>query len=142
VTKKLENLTSGGHSKDALGSKKSTLRTAVSLLGVSLGISAGVVAVGSGAALAEEKKARMRDMPITKKIDKSSPNLMKSTATGSHIKKAVLTTRKASGGQQDLQSNQMKVQSNQMKLQSDQMKLQSGGPSSSKYDLKANPKTK
>lgn len=51
---------------------------------------------GSGAG-----KVVAQDLNFVKKLDKSSPVLMIGCATGVHYKKAVLTTRKAGGGQQD-----------------------------------------
>ena len=46
-------------------------------------------------------KANVRDFTFTKELDKASPKLMQACATGQHIKKAVLTCRKAGGDQQD-----------------------------------------
>ena len=43
----------------------------------------------------------MQDIHFTKHIDKSSPLLLRTCATGEHIKKAVLTVRKAGGNQQE-----------------------------------------
>src|SRR5712691_5867496 len=57
VTKEHDKLASCGHSKDTLGSKKSALRTAVSLLGVSLGISAGVNGSWRGRGLGRTEKS-------------------------------------------------------------------------------------
>ena len=42
-------------------------------------------------------KAEFQDVHFTKQTDKSSPLLMKAAASGQHIKKAVLTARKAGG---------------------------------------------
>ena len=42
-------------------------------------------------------KADFQDLTFTKQTDKSSPLLVKAAATGDHIKKAVLTARKAGG---------------------------------------------
>ncbi|WP_240097939.1 Hcp family type VI secretion system effector [Thermomonas flagellata] len=42
-------------------------------------------------------KADFQDLHFTKQCDKSSPLLVKAAATGEHIKKAVLTARKAGG---------------------------------------------
>ena len=42
-------------------------------------------------------KAEFQDVHFTKQTDKSSPLLMKAAASGEHIKKAVLTARKAGG---------------------------------------------
>jgi type VI secretion system secreted protein Hcp len=46
-------------------------------------------------------KVRMQDFHITKKVDKASPKLMLACADGEHIKKAVLTCRKAGKDQQE-----------------------------------------
>jgi len=45
-------------------------------------------------------KVSMQDFHFVKKVDKSTPKLFLHCATGEHIKKAVLTCRKA-GGKQD-----------------------------------------
>ena len=42
-------------------------------------------------------KADFQDLTFTKETDKSSPLLVKAAASGEHIKKAVLTARKAGG---------------------------------------------
>jgi type VI secretion system secreted protein Hcp len=46
-------------------------------------------------------KVQMRDFNFTMKVNKSSPKLMQACATGEHIKKAVLTCRKAGKEQQE-----------------------------------------
>ena len=46
-------------------------------------------------------KASFHDLSFTHKIDKASPVLMKSCATGQHIKEATITLRKAGKGQQE-----------------------------------------
>jgi type VI secretion system secreted protein Hcp len=46
-------------------------------------------------------KVSFSDMSFTTRVNKSSPILMLSCATGQHIKKAVLFVRKAGGDQQD-----------------------------------------
>jgi type VI secretion system secreted protein Hcp len=46
-------------------------------------------------------KVVAQDLHIVKKLDKSSPTLMIACSTGQHFKSAILTTRKAGGGQQD-----------------------------------------
>jgi len=46
-------------------------------------------------------KVSMQDFHFVMKINKSSPKLMLACATGQHIKKAVLTCRKAGGKQED-----------------------------------------
>ncbi len=46
-------------------------------------------------------KVQKQDFQFMKRIDKSSPPLMIACATGQHYKSAILTARKAGGGQQD-----------------------------------------
>ena len=46
-------------------------------------------------------KVSMQDFNFVMKVNKASPLLMKSCATGAHIKKAVLTCRKAGKDQQE-----------------------------------------
>jgi type VI secretion system secreted protein Hcp len=46
-------------------------------------------------------KVSMQDFHFVTKVNKASPKLMLSCALGDHIKKAVLTVRKAGGGQQE-----------------------------------------
>jgi type VI secretion system secreted protein Hcp len=46
-------------------------------------------------------KATFQDFNFTHHIDKASPLLMKSCATGAHIPEATITVRKAGRGQQD-----------------------------------------
>lgn len=46
-------------------------------------------------------KVQPTDFSFVKKVDKSSPVLLIGCATGQHFKNAVLTARKAGGGQQD-----------------------------------------
>jgi type VI secretion system secreted protein Hcp len=46
-------------------------------------------------------KASFQDLNFTHHIDKASPLLMKSCATGVHISEATITVRKAGKGQQD-----------------------------------------
>ena len=46
-------------------------------------------------------KASFKELNFTHAIDKSSPVLMKACATGSHIKDATITVRKAGKGQQE-----------------------------------------
>jgi type VI secretion system secreted protein Hcp len=58
----------------------------------------GSAGVGGGAGVG---KVKASDLLITKKMDKSSPVLMIACATGQHYKKAVLTARRAGGGQQE-----------------------------------------
>ena len=46
-------------------------------------------------------KVQSQDFSFVKKVDKSSPVLMIACATGQHYTNAILTARKAGGGQQD-----------------------------------------
>ena len=46
-------------------------------------------------------KVSFQDLHLTTRVNKSSPILMLSCATGQHIKKAILFVRKAGGDQQD-----------------------------------------
>ena len=46
-------------------------------------------------------KVQPQDFSFVKRVDKSSPVLLIGCATGQHFKNAVLTARKAGGGQQD-----------------------------------------
>jgi type VI secretion system secreted protein Hcp len=59
---------------------------------------AGAHGGGSGGG---EGKASFNDLSFTHKIDKASPVLMQSCATGVHLKEATITHRKAGRGQQD-----------------------------------------
>jgi type VI secretion system secreted protein Hcp len=54
--------------------------------------------VGGGSGVG---RVNIDDLAIVKHVDKSSPLLFVSLATGKHIPKAVLTVRKAGGDQQD-----------------------------------------
>ncbi len=55
-------------------------------------------ATGSGGGAG---KASFHDLSFTHKIDKASPVLMQSCATGQHLKEATITHRKAGKGQQE-----------------------------------------
>ena len=46
-------------------------------------------------------KATFQDLSIVHKIDKASPKLLKACATGTHLKEATITHRKAGKGQQE-----------------------------------------
>jgi len=59
---------------------------------------AGSMAFGSGGG---EGKAAFHDLSFVHKIDKASPILMQSCATGVHLKEATITHRKAGKGQQE-----------------------------------------
>jgi type VI secretion system secreted protein Hcp len=58
---------------------------------------AGVVSSAGGGA----GKATFQDLSIVHQIDKASPLLLKACATGTHIKDAIITHRKAGKGQQE-----------------------------------------
>ena len=58
----------------------------------------GTIAQGGGGG---QGKASFQDFNFTHHIDKASPVLMKSCATGVHIKDATITVRKAGKGQQE-----------------------------------------
>ena len=61
----------------------------------------GVVRVGPSPAGGGTGKASFHDLSFTHKIDKASPALLQSCATGQHLKDATITHRKAGKGQQD-----------------------------------------
>lgn len=62
----------------------------------------GLVSGGSGAGGGGGAgKVTVNDFHFSKAVDKASPVLMLSTATGQHFPKAVLTVRKAGGDQQE-----------------------------------------
>ncbi len=63
--------------------------------GLSLPAVQGAAGGGAGAG-----KAQMQDFHFTANTSKASPKLMLATATGQHIKEAVLTCRKAGGDRQ------------------------------------------
>ena len=46
-------------------------------------------------------KVKMNDVTFSEKVSKASPKLLLALATGEHIKKAVLSVRKAGGKQED-----------------------------------------
>lgn len=59
---------------------------------------AGTAASGGGSG---SGKVKVADFVVTKHIDKASPKLMEACNTGKHIGKAILTCRKAGGGQNE-----------------------------------------
>ena len=59
---------------------------------------AGATPTGGARAAA---KASFHDLSFTHKIDKASPVLMQACATGTHLKDATITQRKAGKGQQE-----------------------------------------
>jgi type VI secretion system secreted protein Hcp len=71
----------------------------IEVLSWSWGVSnAGEMRGGSGGGAG---KASFRDLSFTHNIDKASPVLMQSCATGVHLKEATITHRKAGKGQQE-----------------------------------------
>jgi len=71
----------------------------IEVLSFSWGVSnAGSMGSGSGGG---EGKATFHDLSFTHNIDKASPVLMQSCATGVHMKDATITHRKAGKGQQE-----------------------------------------
>ena len=71
----------------------------IEVLSFSWGVTnAGVVSPGGGAGAG---KATFQDLSIVHHIDKASPLLLKACATGTHIKDATITHRKAGKGQQE-----------------------------------------
>lgn len=71
----------------------------IEVLSFSWGVTnAGVISAGGGGGAG---KATFQDLSIVHNIDKSSPLLMKACATGTHLKDAIITHRKAGKGQQE-----------------------------------------
>ncbi len=71
----------------------------IEILSYSLGLSSsGSAASGGGGG---SGKVQFQDFHFVSPLQKSSPRLFLGCATGEHFKKAVLTVRKAGGGQQD-----------------------------------------
>lgn len=54
-------------------------------------------------------KVEVRDLTVTKFVDRSSPNLMRSCCSGKHFKEALLTVRKA-GGKSPVEYYKVKMQ--------------------------------
>ena len=70
----------------------------IEVLSFSWGVTAaGVPASGGGGG----GKATFQDLAIVHNIDKASPSLMRACATGTHLKDATITHRKAGKGQQE-----------------------------------------
>jgi type VI secretion system secreted protein Hcp len=80
-------------------SSESKHKGEIDIVGFSFGASNPVTSQHGGGGGAG--KVSIQSFTITKKIDKASPLLFKACATGEHIKKAVITMRKAGKGQQD-----------------------------------------
>jgi type VI secretion system secreted protein Hcp len=71
----------------------------IEVLSYSWGLNnAGSMAHGSGGG---EGKASFHDISFTHRVDKASPVLMQACATGTHLKEATITHRKAGKGQQE-----------------------------------------
>ncbi len=71
----------------------------IEVLSYSWGVTnAGSMSFGTGGG---EGKASFQDLSFTHKIDKASPVLMQTCATGVHLKEATITHRKAGKGQQE-----------------------------------------
>ena len=70
----------------------------IEVLSFSWGVTnAGITPPGGGGA----GKATFHDLSIVHHIDKSSPRLLQACATGTHVKEATITHRKAGKGQQE-----------------------------------------
>jgi type VI secretion system secreted protein Hcp len=71
----------------------------IEVLSISWGVSnAGSMSHGGGGG---EGKASFSDLSFMHTVDKASPVLMQSCATGTHLKEATITHRKAGKGQQE-----------------------------------------
>jgi type VI secretion system secreted protein Hcp len=71
----------------------------IEVLSFSWGVSnTGSMAAGSGGG---EGKATFHDLSFVHNVDKASPVLMQACATGTHLKDATITHRKAGKGQQE-----------------------------------------
>lgn len=70
----------------------------IEVLSWSWGVTNAVTLSGSGAG---KGRASFHDLSFTHKIDKASPVLMQSCATGAHLKEGTITHRKAGKGQQE-----------------------------------------
>jgi type VI secretion system secreted protein Hcp len=69
----------------------------IEVLSFSWGVTnSGTMATGGGAGTG---KATFQDLVIVHNIDKASPDLLRACATGSHLKEATITHRKAGKGQ-------------------------------------------
>jgi type VI secretion system secreted protein Hcp len=80
-------------------SKDSKHKDEIEVLSFSWGVTnAGAPGPGGGAG---SGKATFQDLSIVHNIDKATPLLMKACATGTHLKEATITQRKAGKGQQE-----------------------------------------
>jgi type VI secretion system secreted protein Hcp len=71
----------------------------IEILSFSWGVTnTGSAATGSGAG---SGKATFQDLVVVHNIDKASPDLLRACATGTHLKEATITHRKAGKGQQE-----------------------------------------
>jgi type VI secretion system secreted protein Hcp len=71
----------------------------IEILSFSWGVTnSGSAASGSGGG---SGKATFQDLVVVHNIDKASPDLMRACATGTHLKEATITHRKAGKGQQE-----------------------------------------
>ena len=71
----------------------------IEVLSFSWGVTtAGIISSGAGGG---SGKATFQDLSIVHNVDKASPLLLKACATGTHIKDAIITHRKAGKGQQE-----------------------------------------
>jgi type VI secretion system secreted protein Hcp len=71
----------------------------IEVLSFSWGVAnSGSVASGGGAGAG---KTTFQDLSIVHRIDKASPGLLQACATGTHLKEATITHRKAGKGQQE-----------------------------------------
>ena len=71
----------------------------IEVLSFSWGVTNAQVVSGGGGGAAG--KATFQDLTIVHTLDKASPALLKACATGTHIKDAIITHRKAGKGQQE-----------------------------------------
>jgi type VI secretion system secreted protein Hcp len=70
----------------------------IELLSFSWGVANSATIGGGGGGAG---RATFRDLSFTHKIDKASPRLLQACATGTHLKEATITHRKAGKGQQE-----------------------------------------
>ena len=71
----------------------------IEVLSFSWGVMNPAVVSGGGGGAAG--KATFQDLSLVRNLDKASPLLLKACATGTHIKDAIITHRKAGKGQQE-----------------------------------------
>jgi type VI secretion system secreted protein Hcp len=77
----------------------------IEVLSFSWGVTnSGTMATGGGAGAG---KATFQDLLIVHNIDKASPDLLRACATGTHLKEATITHRKAGKGQLEFLTVQM-----------------------------------